>query len=182
MSLNIKVRDTNDCETTICVNPNMTIGNAKKLFFGDIRKTHLKFNCEYLYNDKTFSDYGIKVGRRFILLVPEVRGDAGFGLCTIDVEKNNTRIIELDCNAPPYRSIGYGLSAQAICENDCVLKNQIIYTTLGFITNYNILTLNDVGFYDDIVEDGKDFYENALIKAKTVYNFLKSISFFRINI
>lgn len=43
----------------------------------------------------------------------------------------------------------------------------------SIITNYNILTLNDVGFYDDIVEDGKDFYENALIKANTVYEFLK---------
>ena len=40
------------------------------------------------------------------------------------------------------------------------------------IKNYNILTLNDVGFNEDIVEDGKDFYENALIKAKTVYDYL----------
>ena len=77
--------------------------------------------------------------------MPEARGGAGFGLYTIDVEKNNTRIIELDCNAPPHRNIGYGLSVQAICENDCVLKNQIIYTTLGFVTNYNILShLNDI--------------------------------------
>lgn len=42
------------------------------------------------------------------------------------------------------------------------------------IKNYNILTLNDVGFNEEIVEDGKDFYENALIKAKTVYDFLIS--------
>ena len=55
----------------------------------------------------------------------EPQGGAGFGLCTIDVEKNNTRIIEHDGNAPPYRTIGCGLSVQAICENDCVLKNQI---------------------------------------------------------
>ena len=44
----------------------------------------------------------------------------------------------------------------------------------SIIKNYNILTLNDVGFTEDIIEDGKDFYENALIKAKTVYDFLKS--------
>ena len=44
----------------------------------------------------------------------------------------------------------------------------------SIITNYNILTLNDVGFTEDIIEDDKDFYENALIKAKTVYEFLKS--------
>ena len=144
MSLNIKIRDTHNFETTICVNPNMTIGDAKKLFFGDIRTTHLKFNAKYLYNDKTFSDYGIKDGDTISNCgVP--RGGGGFGLCTIDVEKNNTRIIEHDRNAPPYRSIDYGLSVQAICENDCVLKNQIIYTTLGFVTNYNILShLNDI--------------------------------------
>ena len=62
MSLNIKIRDKYGSETTIYVNPNMTIGDAKKLFFGDIRTTHLKFNAKYLYNDKTFSDYGIKDG------------------------------------------------------------------------------------------------------------------------
>ena len=144
MSLNIKIRDIVGNETKISVNPNMTIGDAKKLFFGDIRTTHLKFNAKYLYNDKTFSDYGIEDGDT-IVLSQEFRGGAGFGLCTIDVEKNNTRIIELDYNAPPHRNIDYGLSVQAICENDCVLKNQIIYTTLGFVTNYNILShLNDI--------------------------------------
>ena len=143
MSLNIKIRDIYRNETTICVNPNMTIGDAKKLFFGDITR-HLLFNAKYLYNDKTFSDYGIEDGDT-ISKCPSPIGGAGFGLCTIDVEKNNTKIIEHDRKAPPYRSIGDGLSVQAICENDCVLKNQIIYTTLGFVTNYNILShLNDI--------------------------------------
>ena len=40
------------------------------------------------------------------------------------------------------------------------------------IKSYNILTLSDVGFNEDIIENGKDFYENALIKAKTVYDYL----------
>ena len=143
MSLNVKIKAIVGNETKIIVNPNMTIGDAKKSFFGHIR-THLKFNAKYLYNDKTFSDYGIKDGY-ILLLSQKSRGEEWFGLCTIDVEKNNTRIIELDDNAPPYRSIGYGLSVQATCENDCVLKNQIIYTTLGFVTNYNILShLNDI--------------------------------------
>ena len=50
------------------------------------------------------------------------RGGAGFGLYTIDVEKNNRRIIELDNKAPPCRSKGYGLRVQAICENDIFSK------------------------------------------------------------
>ena len=183
MSLNIKIREIIEgYEKTICVNPNMTIGDAKKLFFGDIRTTHLKFNAKYLYNDKTFSDYGIKDGY-ILLLSQKSRGGAWFGLCTIDVEKNNTRIIELDYKAPPYRSIGYGLSVQAICENDCVLKNQIIYTTLGFVTNYNILShLNDIkcpkcqktvypknfGFFQCKYEIEYDKWENNKKKSGSV--------------
>ena len=144
MSLNIKIIDERRHKMTICVNPNMTIEDAKKLFFGGIRK-HFLFNGQKLYNDKTFSDYGIEDGDTIVLPPESIGGGGGFGLYTIDVEKNNTRIIELDCNAPPHRNIGYGLSVQAICENDCVLKNQIIYTTLGFVTNYNILShLNDI--------------------------------------
>ena len=144
MSLNIKIRNVKGLETKISVNPNMTIGDAKKLLIGNIRIHLWKKYGQILYNDKTFSDYGIKDGDIFFAF-GEGLGGAGFGLCTIDVEKNNTRIIEHDRNAPPYRSIDYGLSVQAICENDCVLKNQIIYTTLGFVTNYNILShLNDI--------------------------------------
>ena len=115
--------------------------------------------------------------------MPEPRGGAGFGLCTIDVEKNNTRIIEHDHNAPTYRTIGDGLSVQAICENDCVLKNQIIYTTLGFVTNYNILShLNDIkcpkcqktvypknfGFFQCKYEIEYDKWENNKKKSGSV--------------
>ena len=33
---------------------------------------------------------------------------------------------------------------------------------------YEILSLSDIGFHDDIVEDGETFEDNALIKARTV--------------
>ena len=36
----------------------------------------------------------------------------------------------------------------------------------------NFLTLKDIGFFDDIIEDGKTFEENALIKARAVNKFL----------
>ena len=129
MSLNIKIRNVKGFETKISVNLNMTIGDAKKLFFGDIR-TRLSYDGQILYNDKTFSDYFSDLIGRFkdriryfiIRLMPETRGGAGFGLCTIDVEKNDARIIEQDINAPPYRRICNGLSVQAICENDIFSK------------------------------------------------------------
>ena len=40
------------------------------------------------------------------------------------------------------------------------------------LTNFDILTLKEVGFYDEIIEDGSTFYENSLIKARTVAEFL----------
>ena len=41
------------------------------------------------------------------------------------------------------------------------------------LNDYEILTLKDIGFYDDIEETGSTFLENALIKAKVVSEFLK---------
>lgn len=37
----------------------------------------------------------------------------------------------------------------------------------------NILTLNDIGYLEDIEETGNTFLENALIKAKTISEYLK---------
>ena len=41
------------------------------------------------------------------------------------------------------------------------------------LDDYEILSLNDIGFTKDIIEDGKTFEENALIKAKEVHEYLK---------
>ena len=41
------------------------------------------------------------------------------------------------------------------------------------LNNYDILTMNDISFYDDIVEDGETFLDNALIKAKAISKYIK---------
>ncbi len=41
------------------------------------------------------------------------------------------------------------------------------------LIDYEILSLNDIGFYDDIVEDGDSFSDNALIKCKVVADYCK---------
>lgn len=41
------------------------------------------------------------------------------------------------------------------------------------LSNYEILSLKDIGFLDDIVEDGDTFLDNSLIKAKAISNYLK---------
>jgi len=40
------------------------------------------------------------------------------------------------------------------------------------LPEYEILTLNDIGFFVDIVEDGRTFLENSLIKARAVTKYL----------
>ena len=41
------------------------------------------------------------------------------------------------------------------------------------LQEYKIKTLNDIEFYDEIEETGESFFENALIKAKTIHKYLK---------
>ena len=41
------------------------------------------------------------------------------------------------------------------------------------LKDYNIITLKDIDYSNEIEEDGKTFEENALIKAKTISNYLK---------
>ncbi|MDO4963048.1 MAG: RdgB/HAM1 family non-canonical purine NTP pyrophosphatase [bacterium] len=42
------------------------------------------------------------------------------------------------------------------------------------LNDVEILTLNDIGFYEDIEETGTTFFENAMIKASTVSKYLKN--------
>lgn len=37
-------------------------------------------------------------------------------------------------------------------------------------TEIELLSLEDIGYNEEIIEDGKSFIENALIKAETIYN------------
>ena len=41
------------------------------------------------------------------------------------------------------------------------------------LSNYEILTMKDIGYLEDIEEPGETFAENALIKAETIHNYLK---------
>ena len=42
------------------------------------------------------------------------------------------------------------------------------------LTDYNIITLNDIGYFDDIEETGTTFEENAILKAETIHKYLKN--------
>ena len=42
------------------------------------------------------------------------------------------------------------------------------------LNDYEIITLNTIGFFDEIEETGTTYLENALIKAKTISDYLKT--------
>ena len=44
----------------------------------------------------------------------------------------------------------------------------------AIFNDYKILTMNDIEYYDEIVEDGNTFVENSLIKAKTISKYLRT--------
>ncbi len=90
---------------------------------------------------KTLEEYKIKEG---CILVEESNllggGMGGFGLNTVDVSKNNTRIVEFDKNAPEYRIVSAGLSVQAKCGNElCKAYNEVVYCCLGFVRDFNLI-------------------------------------------
>ena len=41
------------------------------------------------------------------------------------------------------------------------------------LSNYKIVSMEEVGFTKDIIEDGNTFEENAIIKAKELMNYVK---------
>ena len=53
-------------------------------------------------------------------------------------------------------------------------NNNKIQEFRKMLPEFNILSLKDIGFFEDIVEDGQTFLENSLIKARAVTNYLNS--------
>ena len=51
-------------------------------------------------------------------------------------------------------------------KNKVYEYDRLLKSSLG--EDFEVKSLKDIGYTDDIVEDGKTFEENALIKAKTV--------------
>ena len=94
--------------------------------------------------ENTLEDYGI-TKTVTLLCRSNLIGGGGFGLNTIDVSKNNTKLIEFDYNAPFYRTVGIGLSIQSICGNEREAKDKIVYCHIGCVRNYDILNhLSDI--------------------------------------
>ena len=138
----IKVRLLNGDRIEINVRKDYTIQKLKEIIQDktNISKDRLYLAFMKILEDekKTLEYYGITRSVS-ILQISEPVGGGGFGLNTVDVSKNNTRIIELDKNAPFHRIVGEGLSIQAICKNECKVKDHIVYCHIGLVRDYDIL-------------------------------------------
>ena len=92
MNLNIKLRSKNGKEKTLILNTNMTIAEAKEKA-GEKNK-QWKCNGSVLKDDKTLSYYELEDDDIIISHGEFIGGGpGGFGLNTIDISKNNTRIL-----------------------------------------------------------------------------------------
>ena len=138
MDVTIIILDMCGRKSTLILNKNMTIGEAKMLYGrGD---PQWKFEGKILKNEKTLLDYDIEDDD---IITSNDRsgggGLGGFGLNTIDVSKNNVTTLELSYDGPFYRRVGYGLNIQAVCGNDCETKDKEVYCPIGFVDDYDIL-------------------------------------------
>ena len=131
-------------EKIVQLDENMSVKEAKEKT-GEVnssrwflKKPHRRTQM-VMSDDQTLSYYKIKDGDVIFTTRLNNKGGGGFGLNTIDVSKNNTKIIGFDHNAPFYRIVGYGLSIQAKCGNDCEAKDKIVYCPIGFVQDYDIL-------------------------------------------
>ena len=131
--MRIKLIDVRGTTKTFEVDENMTIEEAKKMT-GQADK-QWKCGGNVLKDYNTFSDYDIEEDDQ-IMTCDKCEGG---GFDTIDVSKNNTEIVEFDYNAPDYKTVGNGLSIQAICGSDCEAKDKIVYCPIGFVRNYDVL-------------------------------------------
>ena len=138
----IKVRLLNGDRIEINVRKDYTIQKLKEIIQNKInipeKEMIFAFRKPLNNEEKTLEYYDITRSVSILQTCSE-SGGGGFGLNTVDVSKNNTRIIEFDKNAPFYRVVGEGLSIQAICGNDCEAKDHIVYCQIGFVRDYDIL-------------------------------------------
>ena len=133
----------NNKKIQLDVNPKMTIKEAKKKS-GHNPDIYWKYGNKLLNNDETILSYGIEEDDCITCFFPINLNIGGYSLKTIDVSKNQIRTLDFDDNSPKYRSVGLGLSIQSICTNECEAKNKIVFKTIGFVENYNLLSKLDI--------------------------------------
>ena len=114
----------------------INIGFSTRMYLRLPHKRYMTFINDL---NETLKDYRIIPFSIIYFIKEKDRGGGGYGLNIIDISRNNTKIIEIDDKAPSYRVVTPGLGVQAFCGNDCEAKNKIVYCSLGFVRDYDIL-------------------------------------------
>ena len=130
-------------KTSIKVNPKMTIREAKQLFYkiyGNENNNQWKFMADVLKDEKTLEFYEIEDNDEIEAnKISRGGGLPFFGIETIDVSKNISKVLKFDKNAPYYRCIINGLNIQSICSNnDCEAYNKVVWVQIGYVNNYDL--------------------------------------------
>ena len=67
-------------------------------------------------------------------------GRGGFGIETIDVTGDISKVLKIEHEASYYRYIIPGLNIQSICSNkDCDANNKVVWVQIGYVNNYELL-------------------------------------------
>ena len=125
------------------VKNNITIGILKDIYYELVHHRFddiWYFKKQLLIDCKTIYDSGIK-DLDIIEAHSNLKGGGvSPGLHTIDVSKNNTKILEFDPDAPRYRTVHDGLNIQGECSNkSCEAYKKIVYCIVAFTVNYDVL-------------------------------------------
>ena len=117
---------------------------AKKIFnkkYGNKEKQVWILRSEILKDEKIIEYYKIETNN-IINSIEESKGESlpWFGIQTIDVSKNITKILKYDNNVPFYKIVSEGLNIQSVCNNkECEANNGEVLIEICYVYNYDLL-------------------------------------------
>ena len=85
----------------------------------------------------TFQEIGLTTDTRIAFCNQAISGG---GLMTVDVSKNQTKIVPFGNSGKKYRLVCPGLNIKSECKNrSCEAYNDTIYIEIGYVTKWNLL-------------------------------------------
>ena len=85
----------------------------------------------------TFEEIGITKDTLIFIMNQAISGG---GIMTVDVSKNETKIVPFGNTGKKYRIVTQGLNIKSECKNSsCEAYNDVIYIQIGYVTRWNLL-------------------------------------------
>jgi len=102
-------------------------------------------NAKFIFNHKiyillsimTFQEIGLLHDSTIYIITNVI---AGGGVRTVDVSKNQTKLLEFENTGKKYRYTTRGLNIQSKCKNkSCEAYKDVIYIKIGYVMGWNLL-------------------------------------------